>query len=120
MYAWQKQKRRAAAFVASAGKCVYCRQRVTLETMTLDHLIPKANGGGDGVTNLVTACLTCNRAKGATDPVEFVSKIVAAEKAADLAREQRDLAKRISRNLQCPPGSTRKQMHRFTTKDAPL
>lgn len=34
--------------------------------MTIDHIIPKAKGGGNGLSNLVPMCSECNRKKGAT------------------------------------------------------
>ena len=54
--------------------CRYCGK--TIEdgiTLEVDHVIPRAKGGGDEIGNLVTACFDCNRGKsdkeiGATAP----------------------------------------------------
>jgi hypothetical protein len=46
-------------------RCVYCG--ATAETagaaLQLDHLTPRAAGGGDEATNLVVACRRCNSAR---------------------------------------------------------
>ena len=36
--------------------------------MTKDHIIPKARGGADMVSNMQTMCVDCNREKGASYP----------------------------------------------------
>jgi CRISPR/Cas system Type II protein with McrA/HNH and RuvC-like nuclease domain len=42
---------------------------------TLDHVVPKVWGGGDGEDNLVYACRKCNQAKGNTLTKEFIEKM---------------------------------------------
>ena len=49
-------------------RCVYCGASDRLEC---DHVIPVAQGGTDSLENLVTACLPCNRDKGARTPEEW-------------------------------------------------
>lgn len=46
--------------------CVYCGRRPPEVTLEVDHLLPRAEGGGDQPENLVTACWDCNRGKRAT------------------------------------------------------
>lgn len=45
-------------------RCVYCGSR---DDMTLDHVIPEAEGGPTAETNLVCCCATCNSTKGVID-----------------------------------------------------
>jgi 5-methylcytosine-specific restriction endonuclease McrA len=40
--------------------CAYCGRRAT----TADHVVPKARGGTDDMSNLVAACRSCNGRKG--------------------------------------------------------
>jgi 5-methylcytosine-specific restriction endonuclease McrA len=40
--------------------CKYCGVELTLETSTLDHVIPRSKGGKTEGGNLVLACKTCN------------------------------------------------------------
>lgn len=42
------------------NRCVYCGSS---ENLTLDHVKAKTNGGRDEASNLVPACLSCNRSK---------------------------------------------------------
>jgi hypothetical protein len=43
------------------GECAYCGSK---ENLTLDHIIPKINGGRDKITNVLCACHSCNQSKG--------------------------------------------------------
>ncbi|HRW03589.1 MAG TPA: HNH endonuclease [Caldilineaceae bacterium] len=47
------------------GQCVYCQTRTdnTGQALTIDHVIPLAKGGGNGLENLCRACRSCNEAK---------------------------------------------------------
>ena len=47
--------------------CAYCNMRLTKQTRTRDHVIPRSAGGPNG-DNLVPCCESCNRAKG-SDPL---------------------------------------------------
>lgn len=48
-------------------ECQYCG---TKRDLTIDHVIPRAKGGKDSWTNLVTACKRCNAKKGDFTPEE--------------------------------------------------
>jgi len=48
-------------FKRDGNKCVYCGNT---ERLTIDHLIPRADGGRTTWDNLVTACEKCNAQKG--------------------------------------------------------
>ena len=51
-------------------KCVYCgAENVPLN---IDHVVPRAKGGSDRVSNLVLACARCNQKKGAKTIEEFL------------------------------------------------
>lgn len=45
------------------GICQYCGKKVSLGEFTVDHVIPKKNGGKGTWTNIVTACFPCNNEK---------------------------------------------------------
>lgn len=45
--------------------CVYCNERLTKQSRTRDHVVPRSRGGGPR-ENLVPACGPCNRAKSDT------------------------------------------------------
>lgn len=46
-------------------RCQYCG---TSENLTIDHVIPRAQGGRDTWENLVAACVPCNHRKGSRTP----------------------------------------------------
>jgi len=48
-------------------RCQYCGERFPSEALTFDHVIPRSKGGKTVWTNILTACLGCNGAKGSQD-----------------------------------------------------
>jgi 5-methylcytosine-specific restriction endonuclease McrA len=53
--------------------CHYCRYGLNLRSATVDHVIPKALGGRNVISNLVLACLPCNQAKKDSSYGEFLN-----------------------------------------------
>jgi len=45
-------------------QCAYCG---STENLTIDHVIPRSNGGSDFITNVVCCCEKCNRDKSHSD-----------------------------------------------------
>ena len=43
--------------------CWYCGIAVNIDTVWIDHIDPRSNGGGNEITNLALSCKMCNRAK---------------------------------------------------------
>lgn len=59
---WQRQ--RAAAIVRQPW-CAACMSVQSVDNpLTVDHIIPKHRGGGDGPENLQVLCRRCNSKKG--------------------------------------------------------
>lgn len=53
-------------------RCAYCRCELDVWNGTVDHVVPRARGGGSyGRFNLVAACRPCNQLKAARDVGEF-------------------------------------------------
>lgn len=50
--------------------CAYCGETFPSEDLTFDHVIPASRGGTKDWTNIVTACLECNREKDNRTPEE--------------------------------------------------
>ncbi len=73
-----RMKRRFADVPFSRGNvyarddyhCQYCAARFPPAELTFDHVIPVARGGRKSWDNIVTCCVTCNRAKGDLVPEE--------------------------------------------------
>ena len=53
------------------GKCNACGRDFAIWDFEIDHIIPKARGGGDYYENYQLLCGSCNRIKGAR-PMEYV------------------------------------------------
>jgi 5-methylcytosine-specific restriction endonuclease McrA len=53
-----------------SNTCAYCDKTDT--PLEIEHVIAKANGGSDRVSNLTIACHVCNQAKGVQDIRNFV------------------------------------------------
>jgi 5-methylcytosine-specific restriction endonuclease McrA len=54
-------------------RCQYCGSTVSL---TVDHIVPKSQGGEDTWENLVTACVKCNNKKGDKSLEESGMKLI--------------------------------------------
>lgn len=53
-------------------KCAYCdAENIPLQ---IEHIVPRARGGTNSVSNLTLACERCNRKKGATSIEKFLAK----------------------------------------------
>src|SRR5512147_2319900 len=50
----------AALIWRANRRCTWCARVVIRETCSIDHVIPRAKGGGDDPDNLVLACRVCN------------------------------------------------------------
>lgn len=53
------------------GTCAYCGSTVDIER---DHVIPLSKGGRNIIGNILPACKSCNRSKGAKDMVSWYHK----------------------------------------------
>lgn len=51
-------------------RCAICRCKLT--EYHVDHVMPLAKGGGNGIDNLQILCPPCNRSKNDKDPIEFM------------------------------------------------
>lgn len=51
-----------------SAKCKWCNAKLTMETATLEHIIPLSRGGLDNKNNMALACEPCNKARGSDMP----------------------------------------------------
>lgn len=53
-------------------RCYFCKQTFTLDTLTLEHLIPVARGGSArAINNHALACFECNNGKSGLTVEEY-------------------------------------------------
>lgn len=58
---------RKSILLRDCYQCQYCGWKASAgqrERLTLDHVVPRAKGGGNSWTNLVACCVKCNNRKG--------------------------------------------------------
>jgi 5-methylcytosine-specific restriction endonuclease McrA len=68
-----KRKRplsRQNVLVRDSNTCQYCGKKFEPRKLTMDHVMPKAQGGKNSWENLVAACHPCNHKKGNRTPDE--------------------------------------------------
>ena len=59
---------RRAVFARDRETCQYCGQQPGRANLTMDHVIPRSQGGQTIWENVVTACRDCNHRKGGRTP----------------------------------------------------
>jgi len=59
------KKTRFDVFKRDSFTCQYCGAHPPSTILHIDHIEPVANGGGNDIDNLITACVQCNLGKGA-------------------------------------------------------
>jgi hypothetical protein len=82
-------RRRFDVFKRDSFACQYCGAHPPAALLECDHITPVAEGGGNEIDNLVTACVPCNRGKAAV-PLCVVPQSLAS-KAAEIAERERQL-----------------------------
>lgn len=55
-------------FARDNNQCQYCGKRFPTSELSLDHVIPRSQGGGNTWENIVCACVKCNVKKGGRTP----------------------------------------------------
>jgi 5-methylcytosine-specific restriction endonuclease McrA len=55
-------------FARDHNQCQYCGKKFSTSELSLDHVIPRSQGGGTTWENIVCACVDCNVRKGGRTP----------------------------------------------------
>lgn len=55
-------------FARDHNHCQYCRRKFPMTELSLDHVVPRSQGGGTSWENLVCCCVKCNTKKGGRTP----------------------------------------------------
>jgi 5-methylcytosine-specific restriction endonuclease McrA len=64
-------------FARDQNRCQYCGRRYPTSELSLDHVIPRSQGGNNSWDNIVCACIHCNVKKGGRTPQQAHMKLVA-------------------------------------------
>jgi 5-methylcytosine-specific restriction endonuclease McrA len=55
-------------FARDNNQCQYCGKKFATADLSLDHIVPRSQGGGSSWENVVCACIKCNVRKGGRTP----------------------------------------------------
>ena len=61
---YSDEKNRRWLYGEQGGYCNGCEEHFAPRNMTVDHIIPRAKGGTDHISNLQLLCGACNSLKG--------------------------------------------------------
>ena len=62
-------------FRRDGGVCQYCRSKFSRSELTIDHVVPRSQGGKSVWDNVVCCCIECNRKKGGRTPPQARMKL---------------------------------------------
>jgi 5-methylcytosine-specific restriction endonuclease McrA len=64
----QVKLNRRNLYARDNSRCQYCGKHFATKELTLDHVVPRVQGGAHSWENLVCACVKCNAKKGGRTP----------------------------------------------------
>ena len=64
-------------YARDRNHCQYCGKRYATSELSLDHIIPRAQGGISTWENVVCSCVKCNVRKGGRQPAEAGLRLIA-------------------------------------------
>lgn len=63
-------------FARDRNKCQYCGRIYPTNDLSIDHVLPRSQGGNDTWENLVCSCIRCNARKGGRTPDQARMKLI--------------------------------------------
>ena len=63
-------------YARDGNRCQYCGRHFATKELTLDHVVPRVQGGLNTWDNLVCACVKCNARKGGRTPTEAGIRLI--------------------------------------------
>lgn len=67
---------RRTLFARDQNRCQYCGKNLSMNQMSLDHVVPRSRGGETSWENVVCSCVACNTRKGGRTPQEARMKLI--------------------------------------------
>ena len=72
----QVKLNRRNIYARDHSQCQYCGKAFSTKELTLDHVVPRVQGGENSWTNLVCACVRCNARKGGRTPAQARMRLI--------------------------------------------
>ena len=63
-------------YARDGNHCQYCGKRFPTSELSLDHVVPRSQGGASAWENIVCACLQCNIKKGGRTPTQAGMQLI--------------------------------------------
>ena len=63
-------------YARDGNRCQYCGRHFGTKELTIDHVVPRVQGGEHTWDNLVCACISCNTRKGGRTPDEANVRLI--------------------------------------------
>jgi 5-methylcytosine-specific restriction endonuclease McrA len=63
-------------YARDGSRCQYCGRHFSTKDLTIDHVVPRVQGGEHTWINLVCACVRCNTRKGGRTPNQAHMKLI--------------------------------------------
>jgi 5-methylcytosine-specific restriction endonuclease McrA len=63
-------------YARDENRCQFCGSKFPTSELTLDHVLPRSQGGISSWENLVCACVACNSRKGGRTPTQAHMKLI--------------------------------------------
>ncbi len=63
-------------FARDHNTCQYCGKRFGTSELSIDHVVPRSQGGPNAWDNVVCACVVCNVRKGGRTPAQARLKLI--------------------------------------------
>lgn len=63
-------------YARDLNRCQYCGQRLPTTELSLDHIVPRSQGGKSTWDNIVCCCIRCNVRKGGRRPDEAHMRLI--------------------------------------------
>ena len=64
-------------YARDSSKCQYCGKRMPTTELSLDHVVPRSQGGRSSWENIVCCCVKCNVRKGGRTPEQAHMHLIA-------------------------------------------
>jgi len=72
----QVKLNRRNIFARDRNTCQYCGDQFATSELSLDHILPRSQGGKSSWKNLVCCCVRCNTRKGGRTPVQAGIRLI--------------------------------------------
>lgn len=118
-----RRKKRKILLKKQNNICFYCGQKLNLSNSSIDHIIPKSEGGSENISNFVVACKKCNRLRSTIDFNIFcniVTSISDRNEFEDTCKHITSIRRNKVKHSIINGETVKNNAHRFLKKERPL